>query len=117
MSSQPVANANSTGSHGGGFTLVTSVVTSGSAFGRGGFNAFVFNGAGNRTLYPLGLTDNGLQVLRVGDTYDCPTHGRNPIVAGSRVWTDDDRPIVRLGDPTACGATVTPPVSPEWRSE
>lgn len=117
MTLAAVANSTSTGSHGGGFKVVSSTATDGAAFGTSNPDTALFNGSGHSKSWPSELTDNDHPVLRVGDIYLCPTHGPNPIVTGSVVWTDNDRAIVRQGDHTACGATVTPPVSPEWSSE
>lgn len=49
----------------------------------------------------------GQRVARVGDTYNCPTHGPNPIVTGSPNTTANGQAIARVGDSTACGATLT----------
>lgn len=120
MTLAAVANADSTGSHGGYFLVAkTAPSTGGALFGSSNPNTFLFNGSGTppgQTL-PSELKDNDKQVLRVGDTYICPTHGPNQVIGGSAFWTDNSRKIVRQGDLTACGATVTPPVSPEWTSE
>jgi uncharacterized Zn-binding protein involved in type VI secretion len=51
-------------------------------------------------------TVNGLAVARVGDTYDCPDHGPNPIVTGSPDTTVNGLAVARVGDTTACGATL-----------
>lgn len=117
MSGQPVANADSTGSHGGGFTITTFTLSGSSMFGRAPGNTVAFNAFGTRAPVRGALYDNDIRVLRVGDIYNCPIHGSNPVVTGSAVWFDCGRAIVRLGDTTACGATVTPPVSPEWDSQ
>ncbi len=117
MTLAAVANDTSTGSHGGGFKVVASTVANGATFGTSNMNTALFNGSGKSTSLASGLTDNDHKVLRVGDTYLCPIHGPNPVIGGSSSWTDDGRAIVRQGDATACGATVTPPVSPEWMSE
>lgn len=53
------------------------------------------------------LSANGIPVARVGDTYDCPEHGPNPITSGSPDTTADGQAVARVGDSTACGATLT----------
>ena len=54
---------------------------------------------------PTGSAD-GLAIARVGDIYDCPIHGPNPIIAGSPVYSRDGRAVARVGDPTECGAVI-----------
>lgn len=49
---------------------------------------------------------DGARVARVGDTYDCPIHGPNPITTGSPNTTANGQAIARAGDSTACGATL-----------
>lgn len=49
---------------------------------------------------------NGQKAARVGDIYDCPVHGPNPIVTGSPVWFIDGRKAARIGSMTECGATI-----------
>lgn len=49
---------------------------------------------------------DGLGVARVGDTYNCPIHGPNPIVTGSPDIFANNRAVARVGDSTACGATL-----------
>lgn len=49
---------------------------------------------------------NGLAVARVGDTYNCPIHGPNPIATGSPDTTANGQAVARVGDTTACGATL-----------
>jgi uncharacterized Zn-binding protein involved in type VI secretion len=49
---------------------------------------------------------NGKKVARVGDTYDCPEHGPNPIATGSPDTTANGAAVARVGDTTACGATL-----------
>jgi len=49
---------------------------------------------------------NGLKVARIGDTYDCPIHGPNPIASGSPDTFANGRKVARVGDTTACGATL-----------
>lgn len=47
-----------------------------------------------------------LPIARVGDVHVCPIHGPNTIVKGGTA-TADGIPIARVGDMTACGATIT----------
>lgn len=49
---------------------------------------------------------NLLPVARVGDTYNCPVHGPNPIITGSDNTTCNGRRVARLGDLTLCGAVL-----------
>lgn len=49
---------------------------------------------------------NGIGTARVGDIYDCPLHGPNPIVTGSPDATANGQAVARVGDQTACGATI-----------
>ena len=43
---------------------------------------------------------------RIGDIYNCPEHGPNPIVSGSpNVYVQGAR-TARIGDVTACGAVI-----------
>lgn len=49
---------------------------------------------------------NGRAIARVTDIYSCPIHGPNPIIKGSRLLTANGLPVARIGDPTACGATI-----------
>lgn len=44
-------------------------------------------------------------IARVGDTHDCPKHGKNTITAGGS-GDLDGRPVARLGDPCACGGVI-----------
>ncbi len=46
-----------------------------------------------------------LPVARLTDKHDCPLHGINAIVTGGTA-TADGLPIARVGDSTACGATI-----------
>lgn len=46
-----------------------------------------------------------LPVARVGDKHVCPIHGPNVIVEGGSA-TADGRAIARVGDKTACGASI-----------
>ncbi len=48
----------------------------------------------------------GERVARVGDTYNCPIHGPNPITTGSANVTANGQPVARVGDTTACGAIL-----------
>ena len=48
----------------------------------------------------------GALIARLGDTYDCPVHGSNPIIEGSGKHQCEGAPIARDGDATACGATL-----------
>jgi uncharacterized Zn-binding protein involved in type VI secretion len=50
---------------------------------------------------------NSRPVARVGDIYDCPVHGPNPIVEGSGDVFVNGNAVARVGDTTACGATLT----------
>lgn len=50
---------------------------------------------------------DGLAVARVGDIYDCPEHGPNPITAGSGGYSVDGAKVARVGDTTQCGAVIT----------
>ncbi|MBC6714791.1 PAAR domain-containing protein [Aurantimonas sp. DM33-3] len=52
-------------------------------------------------------TCNGLPIARVGDLYDCPVHGVNPIIAGSGGYSVEGARVARIGDPTECGAFIT----------
>lgn len=46
-----------------------------------------------------------LPIARVTDVHICPAHGTNVIIKGG-MCTSDGLPIARVGDPTACGATI-----------
>lgn len=51
---------------------------------------------------------DGIPVARYGDLVACPlpNHGVNPIVkASGTVWVEGQR-VARVGDTTACGATI-----------
>jgi uncharacterized Zn-binding protein involved in type VI secretion len=74
---RPIARRGDTGTHGG--TIVT-----------GSPNVFV----------------NDRPIARVTDIYLCPIHGPNPIVKGSSRLTANGLAVARIGDPTACGATI-----------
>ncbi|MEL6886703.1 MAG: PAAR domain-containing protein [Pseudomonadota bacterium] len=46
-------------------------------------------------------------MARVGDKHACPLcKVVTPIIAGSPTATADGRPVARVGDSTACGATI-----------
>jgi uncharacterized Zn-binding protein involved in type VI secretion len=74
---RPIARLGDTGSHGG-------------AISTGSPDVFV----------------NEIPVARVTDIYICPIHGPNPIVQGSSLLTANMLRVARIGDPTACGATI-----------
>jgi uncharacterized Zn-binding protein involved in type VI secretion len=74
---KPIARLGDTGTHGG------AIIT-------GSMDVFV----------------NGIPVARVTDTYLCPFHGPNPIIMGSALLTANNLQVARIGDPTACGATI-----------
>ena len=62
------------------------------------------------------LTADGLPVCRVGDMYECPQHGANPLMEGSAFFSDDGKPVSRINeDTTACGAIIIAG-SPTWAS-
>lgn len=44
-------------------------------------------------------------IARLGDTHDCPLHGKNAIVSGGAGMVDG-RPVARLGDACACGGVI-----------
>lgn len=48
----------------------------------------------------------GMLIARLGDLYECPIHGVNPIVQGSGKWKCEGMPIARDGDLTECGAAL-----------
>jgi uncharacterized Zn-binding protein involved in type VI secretion len=50
---------------------------------------------------------DGTPVARVGDIYDCPEHGPNPIVTGSNRTFVNGKKAARVGDKTQCGAVIT----------
>ena len=78
MSRKPVARVGDAGSHGG-------VITNGAS------TIFV----------------NDRPVARVGDIYDCPKHGPNPIVTGAKSVFGMGQLVAHVGSKTACGATIT----------
>ncbi|WP_415919098.1 PAAR domain-containing protein [Tateyamaria sp. SN6-1] len=43
---------------------------------------------------------------RLTDKHVCPIHGPNAIVSVSTASTCDGLPVARVGDMTACGATI-----------
>lgn len=47
-----------------------------------------------------------LPVARITDVHVCPIHGPNAIIKGGMA-TADGLPIARVGDMTACGASIT----------
>ena len=49
--------------------------------------------------------------------FDLSITCNNPITTGSAVWFDNGHAVAREDDSTACGAKITPPVSPEWESQ
>jgi uncharacterized Zn-binding protein involved in type VI secretion len=77
MAGKPVARLGDAGSHGG-------VITTGSS------KIFV----------------NDKPMARVGDTYDCPKHGPNPIVTGANHVFGQEKLVAHVGSKTACGATI-----------
>lgn len=48
----------------------------------------------------------GAPIARIGDIYDCPIHGPNPIASGASRWRCENAAIARDGDTTACGASL-----------
>jgi uncharacterized Zn-binding protein involved in type VI secretion len=77
MSGKPVARLGDAGSHGG--TIIT-----------GASKIFV----------------NNKPMARVGDTYDCPKHGPNPIVTGAPHVFGQGQSVAHVESRTACGATI-----------
>lgn len=51
-------------------------------------------------------TCEGPLIARLGDLFDCPVHGVNPIAQGSDIWRCRSQPIARHGDHTSCGAAL-----------
>ena len=49
---------------------------------------------------------DGIALARVGDIYDCPIHGPNPIVTGSATVSANGSKVARLGDLAECGAAI-----------
>ncbi len=52
-------------------------------------------------------TSDGRKIARIGDLYDCPIHGANPIISGSAAYSLDGRKVARVGDRTQCNAIIT----------
>ena len=77
MPGKPVARLGDTGSHGG----------------------TIISGSGK-------LTVNNRPMALVGDIYDCPKHGKNPIVTGTVGILGDNVLIAHVGSMTACGAII-----------
>ena len=77
MSGKPVARVGDTGSHGGSITT--------------GSNSFFVNSK---------------PIARVGDIYDCPEHGPNPIVTGASHVFGQGYLVAHIGSKTACGAII-----------
>ncbi|SHN60412.1 PAAR domain-containing protein [Desulfovibrio litoralis] len=50
---------------------------------------------------------HGRPIARVGDIYDCPEHGPNPIITGAKSVFGRGRQVAHIGSRTACGATIT----------
>lgn len=48
----------------------------------------------------------GQFVARVGDVFNCGTHGPNLIVGGSTRHLNNGKGVARQGDLTACGASL-----------
>lgn len=48
----------------------------------------------------------GADVARIGDIYDCPEHGPNPIAQGSTTMLCNGAGVVRHGDQASCGASM-----------
>ncbi len=50
----------------------------------------------------------GIRIARMGDMVACPVpgHGVNPIVTGDVTLLIDGKSSARVGDKTACGATL-----------
>lgn len=46
-----------------------------------------------------------IPIARMGDKHVCPIHGPNTIVSGGKAMIDG-KPVARMGDKTACGATI-----------
>ncbi len=78
MARVPVARIGDTGSHGGAIGSGSSIIQA-----------------------------NGKQIALVGDIYNCPIHGPNPIVTGAENVYGKNRKIAHIGSKTACGAVIT----------
>lgn len=50
---------------------------------------------------------NGLGICINGDTYNCPTHGPNPVTSTSTTTKTNGQYVLRVGDLAHCGATIT----------
>lgn len=50
---------------------------------------------------------NGKPVARIGDTYQCPLHGKQTVTQGSPAFIDDGHLVAFVGCSTSCGATLT----------
>ncbi len=50
----------------------------------------------------------GKAIARVGDVFDCPAHGPNPILSGFRFFFVEGRQAARIGSVTQCGAVIRP---------
>ena len=55
----------------------------------------------------LVVTDNGLQVARIGDAITCPIHGAGTIIGGSTVVFADGMGVAVVGSLCSCGAEIT----------
>lgn len=53
-------------------------------------------------------------VARLTDVHVCPVHGTNAITSGSSTINVNALPLARVGDTTACGATIVTGVSNFW---
>lgn len=53
------------------------------------------------------ITVNNLPMALVGDIYDCPEHGKNPIITGTAGVLGNNVLIAHVGSMTACGAMIT----------
>jgi len=52
------------------------------------------------------VIDEGQPTSRIGDIYDCPVHGPNPIITGSHNTIVDGAKTSKIGDVTECGAVI-----------
>ena len=52
------------------------------------------------------MVDENQNVSRVGDIYNCPIHGPNPIVSGADHYVVEHALNSRIGDVTLCGAVI-----------
>ena len=46
------------------------------------------------------------RIARIGDIYDCPRHGPNPIVSGAGTRTVEGAKVALDGSLTECGAVI-----------